>query len=135
MTETVFLIDTNVWLERLLGQDRSSEVGVFLERTPSSAMAMTDFSLHSIGVILGRLKRHDVLGAFVEDLFGAGEVTLVRLEPMDASATSRAMERFGLDFDDAYQYVAAEKNGLLIVSFDSDFDGTDLGRKTPGEVT
>ena len=35
---------------------------------------------------------------------------------------------------DAYDYVAAEKHDLVLVSFDSDFDRTELGRKTPGEV-
>jgi hypothetical protein len=40
-------------------------------------------------------------------------------------------ERFDLDFDDAYQYVAAEKDNLAIVSYDGDFDRTKLGRRTP----
>jgi len=39
-----------------------------------------------------------------------------------------------LDFDDAYQYVAVDEYGLVIVSFGSDFDRTDLGRKTLAEV-
>jgi predicted nucleic acid-binding protein len=43
-------------------------------------------------------------------------------------------ERFNLDFDDAYQYTAAEKYDLTLVSFDSDFDHTERGRKTPAEV-
>jgi hypothetical protein len=41
---------------------------------------------------------------------------------------------FTLDFDDAYQYVAAEKYDLQLVSFDADFDRTERGRKTPAEV-
>ena len=44
------------------------------------------------------------------------------------------MERFRLDFDDSYQYTAAEKRNLTIVSFDGDFDGTDRGRTTPAEM-
>jgi predicted nucleic acid-binding protein len=44
------------------------------------------------------------------------------------------MDQFDLDFDDAYQYVAAEKYGLTIVSLDHDFDQTERGRKTPDEV-
>lgn len=43
-------------------------------------------------------------------------------------------QRFNLDFDDAYQYVAAEKYDLTLVSFDSDFDQTERGRRTPAEV-
>ena len=43
-------------------------------------------------------------------------------------------QRFGLDFDDAHQYAVAERYGLTIVSFDSDFDHTELGRKTHEEL-
>ena len=41
---------------------------------------------------------------------------------------------FGLDFDDAYQYVAAELEKAEIVSFDKDFDQTEKGRLTPIQV-
>jgi hypothetical protein len=39
-----------------------------------------------------------------------------------------------MDFEDAYQYVAAEKYGYTLTSFDADFDNTKLGRKTPADV-
>jgi len=35
---------------------------------------------------------------------------------------------------DAYQYVAAGKHNLTLVSLDADFDRTERGRKTPAEV-
>jgi hypothetical protein len=41
------------------------------------------------------------------------------------------MKQFDLDFDDAYQYLAAEGRDLILVSFDGDFDRTRRGRKTP----
>jgi predicted nucleic acid-binding protein len=44
------------------------------------------------------------------------------------------MATFGLDFDDAYQYVAAEREQATLVSFDKDFDKTEQGRQTPGQV-
>jgi uncharacterized protein len=44
------------------------------------------------------------------------------------------MNKFHLDFDDAYQYVAAKRNGLLLVSFDADFDKTDIKRKVPADL-
>lgn len=44
------------------------------------------------------------------------------------------MNSFNLDFDDAYQYVIAELAQAAIVSFDKDFDRTDLGRLTPTEI-
>ena len=39
-------------------------------------------------------------------------------------------EQFSFDFDDAYRYVAAEQYNLTLVSFDSDFDRTERGRRT-----
>jgi predicted nucleic acid-binding protein len=41
---------------------------------------------------------------------------------------------FGLDFDDAYQYVVAEKFDLVLVSFDTDFDRTDKKRMIPAGI-
>lgn len=41
---------------------------------------------------------------------------------------------FNLDFDDAYQYVIAEKFGLVLVSFDTDFDRTDRKRIIPADI-
>ncbi len=40
----MFLIDTNVWLERLLDQTRSKEVKQFLETVPSERLFITDFA-------------------------------------------------------------------------------------------
>jgi predicted nucleic acid-binding protein len=42
--------------------------------------------------------------------------------------------KFGLDFDDAYQYAAAQEQNLTLVSFDADFDRTSRGRKSPSEI-
>jgi hypothetical protein len=39
-----------------------------------------------------------------------------------------------LDTNVWHQYVAAERNGLVLVSFDADFDKTDMGRKTPADI-
>jgi len=130
----MYLVDTNVWLERLLDQTRSEEVGQFIDYTPSEKLFITDFAFHSIGVVMNRLNRIDGLLRFVQDTFMDGAVALIHLEPEDTQGLARMIEQFNLDFDDAYQYAAAEKYNLTIVSFDSDFDRTDRGRKTPEEV-
>jgi hypothetical protein len=43
--------------------------------------------------------------------------------------------KFNLDFDDAYQYIAASKYHYTIISFDSDFDRTQMGRITPAQAS
>ena len=127
----MYLVDTNVWLERLLDQARSEEVRRFLEQTPTDRLFVTDFAFHSIGVVLHRLGRIEAFGRFVQDVFIEGAVGLTRLGPGDMQELIAVAERFDLDFDDAYQYVAAEKDNLAIVSYDGDFDRTKLGRRTP----
>ena len=134
MTETVYLVDTNVWLERLLEQEKAQEVGQFLDRIPSDQLSITDFSFHSIGVILNRLNRLEALLRFVQDAFIDGAVRVIHLDPEDTQRLVRVIEQFTLDFDDAYQYVAAEKYNSTLVSFDRDFDRTERGRKSPVQI-
>ena len=73
----MYLVDTNIWLERLLDQEQSAEVGQFLTWTPTDRLLMSDFTLHSIGVILDRLGQRAVLSQFVDDVFIQGGVALV----------------------------------------------------------
>ncbi|MCS7310396.1 MAG: PIN domain-containing protein, partial [Armatimonadetes bacterium] len=68
------------------------------------------------------------------DLFATPSVRLVALSPSDFDRVLAVMIDYSLDFDDAYQYVAAERLGLQLVSFDHDFDRTPLGRLRPGEA-
>jgi len=53
----MYLIDTNVWLERLLYQERSEEVGRFLSQVSSEHLYVMDSAFHSIGVILRKLNQ------------------------------------------------------------------------------
>jgi hypothetical protein len=130
----VYLVDTNVWLERLLDQTKANEVGHFLDRVSSERLFITDFAFHSIGVVMVKLERKEGLSSFVQDTLIDGAVSLIHLEPEDTQHLLRIIEQFGFDFDDAYQYSAAEKYNLTIVSLDSDFDRTPRGRKTPAEI-
>ena len=63
-----------------------------------------------------------------------GGIRLLRLSAEETKGLAEAAQRFGLDFDDAYQYAVAERYGLTIVSFDADFDRTERGRKMPKDL-
>ena len=130
----MYLVDTNIWLERLLGQAKSDEVGLFLGQIPSNELFISDSAFHSICVILTRLKQKAALLDFVQDVFVNGSVGLVSVKPNQTQSVVDAMDSYRLDFDDGYQYVAAEQNSLIIVSFNSDLDRTPKGRKTPTEI-
>ncbi len=45
-----------------------------------------------------------------------------------------AIHQFNLDFDDAYQYVAAKRMGINLVTFDQDFQKTDIEPISPGKA-
>jgi predicted nucleic acid-binding protein len=77
----MYLVDTNIWLERLLDQNRSDEVRQFLDRITSGQLLITDFSLHSIGVILTRLRRSETLLCFLQDVLIEGGVRLASITP------------------------------------------------------
>jgi len=130
----MLLVDTNIWLEELLEQDRSEEVSDFLSRISSDQLHITDFSYHSIGVIFSRLKMMDSFLVFTEEVLLDSGTALVALTPAEMMLIPDLCEKYGFDFDDAYQYAVAEVHGLDIVSFDHDFDGTARGRKEPRDI-
>jgi hypothetical protein len=130
----VYLVDTNIFLEVLLDQARADKADAWLKRASAGMLSMTEFTLYSLGIILLRLRRPATFLKLKNDLLGNGAIRLLRLGPDDMESVIEAAHRFNLDFDDAYQYQAATKHDLQIVSFDSDFDKTDRGRTTPGDL-
>jgi len=130
----MFLVDTNIWLELLLDQEKATDVRRFLETHESSQLAITEFSLYSMGIVSTRLRKHEVFTDFPADTLEHSRVRLIRLDVAGLKEVVDAQRRFGLDFDDAYEYVAASKHNLTLLSFGSDFDRTELGRKTPADA-
>jgi hypothetical protein len=59
---------------------------------------------------------------------------MLSLDSEDIVRVEQVAVAFGLDFDDAYQYVIAEKFDLTLVSFDTDFDRTDKKRIIPAGI-
>lgn len=125
------LIDTNIFVELLLQQNRAAEVRTFFAQMDLAALNVTDFSIHSVGVILLRQKRGDLIERFVNDMIPLNVITLDWRRLAQIAATAAAHR---LDFDDAYQSLAAELFDLQVVSFDADFDRTPRGRKTPAQI-
>jgi len=128
------LIDTNVFLEVILEQEKAKEARDLLSKTEEHEFFISDYSLHSIGLLLFRRKQHDVFRQFLTDMISNAGMKITTLLGKDMEAVIKVAQKFNLDFDDAYQYVAAEQYGLTIVSFDADFDRTEKGRKTPDKV-
>jgi len=128
------LLDTNIFLEVLLDQDRAAEARQLLSETDGHELFISDFSLPSIGLVLFRHKQHEAFRRFLVDVVRNARVDVVTLLPGEMEAVINAARQFGLDFDDAYQHAIADNWALTIISFDADFDRTPAGRRTPGEL-
>ncbi|MYC75992.1 type II toxin-antitoxin system VapC family toxin [Candidatus Poribacteria bacterium] len=129
----MYLADTNIFLEALLEQDKADDVQSFLQNIDLSTIYITDLSLHSIGIILYKLKNFALFNSFLEDIIVDG-ASILSLPPEDLKTLDLTAQKFNLDFDDAYQYAVATKYELQLISFDKDFDQTDIRRKEPIEV-
>ena len=108
------LLDTNVFLEVLLSQERSGEAKELLVKSVQHEFFITDYSLHSIGLLLFRKKQHETFRAFVEDVLLNGGVGLLSLNSDEMKSVISASQKFGLDFDDVYQYTVAERYSIAL---------------------
>lgn len=84
----MYLIDTNVWLELLLERENAEEVRQFFNTTESDLLAITEFSLYSIGIILTRLRRNEVFEEFLSDILEDSGVLRIRLESQTNSTSA-----------------------------------------------
>ncbi|KAF5418612.1 MAG: hypothetical protein C5S45_08135 [Candidatus Methanocomedens sp.] len=133
MERLMYLIDINIFLEGLLEQEKAESVRYFFQAVDIEKTFMTDLALHSIGIILFRLKKYELFTSFVEDMIING-MEILSSTPEDLMKLDRTVQQYNLDFDDAYQYMLAEKHQLQLIRFDKDFDSTKIGRKEPSEI-
>jgi len=117
--EIMFLVDTNIFLEILLKQDKKEDCKKFLDDNIRN-LHITDFSLHSIGVILFRYDKEDIFQKFVEDFMPNTKLLSLPIEVYRWVVNAR--KGLNLDFDDAYQYSIAKYYELKVVTMDKDFE-------------
>ena len=128
------LLDTNIFLEIILDQERASEAKKLLLRTDQHDFYLSDYSLHSVGLLLFRRNQHQMFKEFVQDVILNGGVGVLSLASNEIGDVVQAAQKFNLDFDDAYQYTLAISTNADLVSFDKDFSRTDLGCKVPSDI-
>jgi len=127
-------IDTNIFLEIILAQEKAKDAQELLSKIEEHYFFTSDFSLHSIGIFFFYRKQQEIFQQFLKDMIIDAGVSIISLPVSDMDRVVTTSKEFNLDFDDSYQYVVAEKYDLILVSFDSDFDRTSKGRKTPSEI-
>jgi predicted nucleic acid-binding protein len=126
-----YLIDTNCWMAVARAREGAQVVQDLLAAVGTRRLLVTDFTLHSLGVVMQRHKMLAVFPVFMKQMKIGDEIEIVSIAPPALTNVVDVCRAHRLDFDDAYQYVAAELNDLKLVSLDSDFDRTPRGRLTP----
>jgi predicted nucleic acid-binding protein len=130
----MYLVDTNIWIERLLNQRRSEEVGEFLNQTYSRELFITDLSLHALAHIMIRFDKKPELVGLLNDLFDNGKITLTFLTPSEIKAVINLMDNHNLDYEDAYLLECARKYDLIIVTMNECLKKIDSKVLDPKEI-
>ncbi len=129
----MYLVDANIILELLYKRTRWEECHEFLNKVKAGTIKsyMLHFTIHGISAILGDPK---LVARFLSEISKWRGLTIVDLPIGEELIASELAGKAGLDFDDGLHYYYARKNGLQIVSFDKDFDGTDIKRVEPRDI-
>ncbi len=130
----MYLVDTNIFLEALLEQEQVEHVRSFFQIVNLEDLYITDLALHSIGILLFKFKKYSLFVSFLNDMVKNG-MNIISLSTEELMELTEKVEEFNLDFDDAYQYLAAKNHHLQLISFDTDFNKTDINKKEPQEIT
>jgi uncharacterized protein len=105
-----------------------------LKNRAEHELYISDFVLHAVCLISLRHQAIQVLTQFLNDAIASAALNVIEIPSEELLEVLDTVQLLGLDFDDAYQYVLAEKEGLSLVSFDKDFDKTPRGRQTPQAI-
>ncbi|MBI4258221.1 MAG: type II toxin-antitoxin system VapC family toxin [Thaumarchaeota archaeon] len=131
------LIDTNIFLEVLLSQERSSECKSLLSAVKSGRIqaAVTDFSIYSIMISMANFKKTEELKIFLSSLSGYRGLQIYRCTASDMITATEITTRTKLDIDDAIQYSSARAmSARSIISFDRHLDGLEAPREEPSQT-
>lgn len=132
----MYLIDTNIFLEILLDQERAVECQKLIESLQDREVIfyVSSFTIHSIEVVLDRKKLYEPLIDFLWDIHktkGLKRFDTSTIEELEAVKLARGLN---LDFDDTLQYYICKTHNFKIISFDKHFDSTDVVRVEPENI-
>jgi uncharacterized protein len=130
----MILLDTNVFLELLLGQKRAGDCQALLEKVSRGGVeaVATHFSIHATEALIGE---GVLLSRFIRNVESSEGLYVYDTDLAEESSASLLTGAESLDFDDALQYYVAKRLGVsAIVSYDRHFDGLDVPRIEPREA-
>ncbi|MFC2101244.1 type II toxin-antitoxin system VapC family toxin [Bacteroidota bacterium] len=113
-----YLFDTNIFLEIFLDQEKKNKAKKILSENLEE-LYISDFTFHTIGVILINQKKHEIYRDFINDL--TPYFSVLSLSKLKYSELNDIAKEYNIDFDDSYQALIAKENNLTVLSMDNDF--------------
>lgn len=136
MNGTNMLIDTNVILEVLFSQehreDCTSLLDAIYDNRINEPVYLTRFSLSAIQAACKKERQ-----SFLRDLMlmiFQEKIQIPTMDIRDDIMINSVRKELDLDFDDAMQFIAAQKKGTYLVTYDKDFTDKPVAVKTPAQV-
>ncbi|MEM3000527.1 MAG: PIN domain-containing protein [Candidatus Bathyarchaeia archaeon] len=130
----MYLIDTNIFLEILLARSRKESCKNFLKALQKGEKTgiVTDFTIHSIIVVMSNLKKLHELKTFLLSLTAYEGLHIYHTTLSDEVNATEIATTQNLDMDDAIQYAAAlSAKADAIISFDKHFNNLRIPREEP----
>ena len=120
------LIDTNIFLEIQLNQEKAQKASEILEAVSKNIIHayITDFTIDSIIIIMEHYNKSPAeIKRFLVSLLAYKGLEFYQLSIFDKILATEHMSSLQLDFDDACMYQAMQVLKITtIASFDTDFD-------------
>lgn len=130
------LIDTNIILEILFkqenGQDCLDLLDLIDQQKIPEKVYLTKFSLSAIQAACKKGETEFLKELLL--LIYQNKIRLCKMDITDDLMINSVRKDLGLDFDDAMQFVAAQKAGTYIVTYDKHFIGKPIQIKSPKQV-
>jgi len=130
----LILLDTNVFLELMLGQRRAADCEALLSAVSKGGIeaVVTHFTVHAVEAVLGS---GEPLLTFLRNLENSLSLTVFETGVAEEISAAMLTKRESLDFDAALQYYVAKRLGVeAIVSYDKHFDKLDVPRIEPSQL-
>ena len=90
------LLDTNIFLEVILDQESAEEARTLLSKVEEHEFFLSDYSLHSIGLLLFRSGQHEIFRQFLIDMILEAGVIIIALSAQEMEGVIQVAQRFGL---------------------------------------
>ena len=128
------LIDSNIIFSLLLEQNDYRETEKLFDAIAhlSLKVQILDFALYSMVLNFVRKGNNEEIQQFLATLDSSENISIYRPKPAEISEALKIT--INLDLDDKLHYYLAKKKNLTLISYDQDFDKTDLERLTPAQA-